>query len=107
MFFLFHFLNDNFATMKLISKILILIFVTFLLTPSIVSVIDKSSDTSFFYNMSEEEHPKKEVKNYIFNSFNYEILILSKLTSKIILSENLSKHETISAKIFIPPPDRA
>lgn len=92
--------------MKLISKILILIFITFLLTPSIVSVINKSKDTSVFYNLTEEELTKKEVKNYIFNSFNHEILILSKLTSKIILSENLSKHETISATIFIPPPDR-
>lgn len=93
--------------MKLISKILILIFITFLLTPAIVSVIDKSKDTSVFYNLSEEEPSKKEVKNYICYSFKHEILILSKLTSKIILSENLSKHENISAKIFIPPPDRA
>jgi Na+-transporting NADH:ubiquinone oxidoreductase subunit NqrB len=93
--------------MKLISKILILIFVTFLLTPSIVSVIDKSNDTSFFYNMSEDELSKKEVKKFIFSTFHQELLISSKMTSKIILSENLSKHETISAKIFITPPDKA
>lgn len=80
---------------------------TFLLTPSIVSVIDKSKDTSIFYNLTEEELTKKQVKNYIFTSFNQEILILSKMTSKIILSENLSKHENISATIFIPPPDSA
>lgn len=92
--------------MKLISKILIIIFITFLLTPSIVSVIDKSKDISVFYNLTKEELTKKEVKNYIFNNFNHEILILSKMTSKIILSENLSKHENISASIFIAPPDR-
>ncbi|TDD97428.1 hypothetical protein [Flavobacterium cellulosilyticum] len=92
--------------MKLISKILIIIFITFILTPSVLTVIDKSKDTSVFYSFSEEDLSKKELKNYIFNSFHHEILILSKMNSKIILSENLSKHENISATIFIPPPDR-
>lgn len=96
-----------FAPMKLISQIVIIVFITFILTPSIVSVINKSDTVSICWDLAEEELIKKEGKNFLFNSFNHEVFISLKMTSKIILSENLSKHEMISASIFIPPPDRA
>lgn len=93
--------------MKIIAKIFMFLFIAFLLTPTIVCAIDDSSDTSVFYNLSEEEHAKKEIKTFLYSDFHPEILILSQLTSSLILSENLSKHDTIHSKIFIPPPEQA
>ncbi len=93
--------------MKIIAKILVFIFITFLLTPTIVCAIDDSSDTSMVYNFSEEELAKKEIKTFLFYNFTPQILFVSKLTSSLIISENLSKHDTIHSAIFIPPPEQA
>lgn len=92
--------------MKVIAPILLFLFITFLITPTIVSVITKSADVSVFYSFSEEEKAHKEIKA-IFNSDEVTALInLSRLDSLIIHSENLSKHDKISSKIFIPPPEQ-
>jgi hypothetical protein len=90
--------------MKIKANVLLFILIAFLTTPTIVSVIKKSSDISVFYSFSEEEKAHKEFKAV----FNTDALIthtnLSLLNSGLIHSENLSKHNKISSKIFIPPP---
>lgn len=91
--------------MKIIAQILLFIFIAFLLTPTIVRVIEKSTDTSITYSFFEEEQSHKQIKAIFHFEIAYEIIHLSELTSKIILSENLSKHDIISSTIFIPPPD--
>jgi hypothetical protein len=92
--------------MKLMAQIALFVFITFLVTPTIVSVIEKSADMSVFYSFSEEEKAHKEIKAV----FNFDAAIvpvyLSQLDSGIIHSENLSKHDKISSKIFIPPPEQ-
>jgi len=92
--------------MKFAVKIVLFLFITFLSTPTIVSVIKKSTDTSIFYSMSEEELTHKEVKaefkfEPLFTAFNFPTK-----TSGIILYENLSKHDNIASSIFIPPPEQ-
>jgi len=82
-------------------------FVFFLATPTIVSLIEKNCDTSIFYSMSEEEHVHhKEIKAELKNDFCYVIPQVQESTSSLIHSENLSKHDNISASIFIPPPEQ-
>lgn len=92
--------------MKITAQILLFVFITFLVTPTIVSVIKKSADMSVFYSFSEEEKAHKEIKAV----FNSDVVIypvnLSRLDSGLIHSENLSKHDKISSKIFIPPPEQ-
>jgi hypothetical protein len=92
--------------MKKIAQILLFVFIAFLVTPTIISVIEKSADISVFYNFSEEEQAHKDIKAV----FNSDLVIapvnLSKLNSGLIQSENLSKHDKISSKIFIPPPEQ-
>jgi hypothetical protein len=92
--------------MKLAAQILLFVFITFLATPTIVSVIKKNADTSMFYSLSEEEKAHKEVKAV----FNFDIvispMIFADLKSDLIQSENLSKHDKISSQIFIPPPEQ-
>jgi hypothetical protein len=106
--FCFHLFNPNFVTMKTIAQLLLFVFITFLVTPTIVSVIEKSADFSTLYDYSEKEQSQKEIKDvkivfdfgiaYIPNKF-------YSLNYNIIHSENLSKHDKISSKIFIPPPE--
>lgn len=92
--------------MKITVQILLLIFITFLITPTIVSVIKKDTDTSLFYSFAEEEHSQKEVKAVFNTNIANTPNDLKQLNSSLIHFENLSKHDKISSKIFIPPPDQ-
>lgn len=92
--------------MKLAVRLLLMLFLTFLATPTIVGLIKHKCDTSFFYSMSEEEIHKelKEIKaEILFTSI--DLFKISKMTSSVIISENLLKHDNISASIFSPPPN--
>ena len=91
--------------MKIAVKIVIFVFFIFLSTPTIVSLIEKNTDISFFYSAAELEEINKDVKSeFKFDTFS--ILFFSQpRMSSLILSENLSKHDNISSAIFIPPPD--
>ena len=71
-----------------------------------MTVIEKSSDISIFFNVSEEENAHKEIKVIFYSESPSEIISVIKLSSIVILSENLSKHDNITASIFIPPPDQ-
>ena len=90
--------------MKMTAQILLFVFITFLVTPTIVSVIEKNADMSIFYSFSEEEKSHKEIKA-VFNFDDVTIPAnLTQLNSGLIHSENLSQHDKIASTIFIPPP---
>ena len=102
------FFKFNFTPMKLIARFFLFLFIAFLSAPTIIKLIEKSSDTSMFYSMSEEELAKKEVKNLVFiDAVTVTFVLERKLVSSLIHSENLSKHDNVSKSIFTPPPDRA
>lgn len=95
--------------MKLISSIVLLFFVLFLVAPTIVLCLQKDKTSSSLSNSnspsSSFEELKHDIKYYTFNSF-LEISFLNiKKDSSLIIFENLSKHDLISASIFIPPPN--
>jgi len=91
--------------MKFTAGIVMLIFVFFLSTPTIVSLIERSTDTSVFFSMTEEEISHKEIKADYVSIDSYSFINLSGLTSGLIHSENLSKHDNVFSSIFIPPPE--
>ncbi len=91
--------------MKFVTRLVLLMFVLFISTPTIVSVIKKNVDTSYFYSMSEEELAHKEIKAD-FTEHTYHFVDLSGQTSGLILFENLSKHDNVASTIFIPPPEQ-
>jgi hypothetical protein len=93
--------------MKIMAQLLLFVFMTFLFTPTIISVIEKSTDTSLFYSFAEEEKSHTEVKAVFNNDFATNPVIFSKINSSLIHSENLSKHDKCASKIFIPPPELA
>lgn len=91
--------------MKHLAQIVLVLFVAFLSTPTIVSLIEKKTDVSIFYSLTEEEIHKelKEVKAEI-KSYDYPITNIVLKKSKIV-SENLSKHDKVASVIFSPPPE--
>ena len=99
--------NKYICTMKLISKIVLFIFVLFLATPTILSAIDKDIDTSYFFNMSEEESHSafNEIKS-IPSIYSIPIVLDYEGVQKVKYSVlNDRKVDSIKPNIFLPPPE--
>lgn len=95
--------------MKVFASIVLLFFVLFLAAPTIVACLENEEDsTSLCGNSSSSsfEEIKHDIKYYTFNSFLEIPFFDLKKTSGIIIFENLSKHDLITASIFIPPPNK-
>jgi hypothetical protein len=91
--------------MKVATKLVLFVFFIFLSTPTIVSLIEKNTDISFFYSSAELEEMHKEIKSeFKFDTFSI-LTFKQPRISSLVLSENLSKHDNIFSSIFIPPPD--
>ncbi|MFC5684552.1 hypothetical protein ACYE2N_06690 [Flavobacterium sp. MAHUQ-51] len=94
--------------MKIIARLFLFLFIAFLLTPLIVSFVEKGASTSIILKMSEEEQVKKEVKDKAFYT-----TIQPLFEQKTIISRTISffkkvlKHNIVSKKIFVPPPNWA
>ncbi|WP_396186287.1 hypothetical protein [Flavobacterium sp.] len=93
--------------MKKIAQLLLFVFTSFLITPTIVSVFEENSDVSEFYNYSDQEKANKEIEAVFSFDIEHVPNDFSFLNSSLIRFENLSKHDKIFSKIFIPPPERA
>lgn len=93
--------------MKSVAPILLFFFIAFLSTPTIVSLIENDTDISMFYSFSEEEVNKnfKEIKAELKQNFDYPIVVAKSSLNSEIISENLSRHDTVLEKIFSPPPE--
>ena len=95
-----------FCEMKIAVRVVIFVFFFFLSTPTIVSLIEKATDTSCFYSMTEEEVSQKEIKSEFIVDYSYpEINFFVQKKSKIHSSNDL-RYESISSKIFITPPEK-
>lgn len=93
--------------MKLAVNIILFVFITFLSVPTIVTMIEKNTDVSAFYNFAEEELQKqiKELKAEVKSNYSNELLSSLNSVKTKIISENRSKHDAISEEIFSPPPE--
>ena len=95
--------------MKFAVKIVLLMFLTFIVTPTVVSLIKEDVDTSMVYSMSEEEqhnHGCKELKAD-FKIADY--IIFSNYTarsSSLIISQHSLKYDNAASTIFSPPPEQ-
>jgi hypothetical protein len=93
--------------MKVLCKIVLAIFILFLATPTIVSVINKDIDTSYFFNMDEEESHNafNEIKT-IPSIYSIPIVIDFEGFQKVKFSIlNDRKVNSIKPTIFIEPPE--
>lgn len=92
--------------MRFAIRLVLFLFVFFLSTPTIVSVIKKSCDTSYFYSMSEEELTHKDVKAELHCQYPCEFAPVAGYTSGPVVSRPAPKHDPVSSRIFIPPPEQ-
>jgi len=94
--------------MKVLVSFLVFLLITFLSTPTIISVLDKDADISYFYTLSEEEENQvsfDEIKSVALSS--QELLSLfynSSVTLNVAMVANLS-FTNLAHQIFSPPPE--
>lgn len=94
--------------MKTTISLLLILFVTSIATPTIISLLEKNIDMSSFYSFSEEEESNKEpkeIKGDVKPLFDYPFFTRKINTCITIISENDSRHDNVSPSIFSPPPE--
>ncbi|GGB73651.1 hypothetical protein GCM10007424_11930 [Flavobacterium suaedae] len=93
--------------MKLLVNILLLIFLSFLATPTIVSLVQDDADVSVAYNLNEEEVHKElqEIKAGL-NEFTFSFMIEKSEKKSQINTEYLLRHKLVFGDIFLPPPEQ-
>ena len=93
--------------MKSVARILMILFITFLSTPTIVTLIEKHTDVSLFYSFAEEEIHKdlNEIEDDSKQHFDYPFVDSKVKNNTRIISENLSRHDNVISIIFSPPPE--
>ncbi|MFT5252469.1 MAG: hypothetical protein ACI87N_001479 [Flavobacteriales bacterium] len=93
--------------MKLIAQTFLLLFIAFLLMPTILTLLEKTTNTCLFLDVSEEEFVKKEVVNYLYTKhFEPMILVQTIIETSVVRFEGFSKYDKILRIIFSPPPNR-
>jgi hypothetical protein len=98
--------------MNIFAKFILFVFIVFLSTPTIVSLIENDKKLSFFYVLSQDDDvdfcSKMKIDSIVDSFFlvGDSFTGATELFSTLIFSENLSKHESVTAIIFITPPDR-
>ncbi|MGQ2984079.1 hypothetical protein [Flavobacterium sp.] len=92
--------------MKVFVNIVLFLFVSFLATPTIVSMVEDDADVSMVYSLTEEEIQKeiKEVKAAPHTEFGVAFIPQIR-TSSLIKSANLERHDNIAGEICSPPPE--
>jgi hypothetical protein len=92
--------------MKILVNIVLIMFLSFLAAPTVVSMLQDDADVSMVYNLTEEEIQKeiKEVKAHHYFEFEYTFYKALKKSAEI-KSENLQRHDNVFEEIFSPPPE--
>ena len=91
--------------MKLAVGFLLVLFVIYLSTPSIVSIIDSTNDLTIDFGEIDEDESdifKITLKSLPFVCFSGETTTYSEK----IYCRNILKHSFLSDSIFIPPPEQ-
>ena len=93
--------------MKLVSYLLLIIFLTFITLPALVSLIDKSSDISANFNTSEEDSSKSytKLKEVIKTSKSSVLFNPNILKTKQIIFEICIVREEVVRELLSPPPE--
>jgi hypothetical protein len=94
--------------MKLLVNVFLFIFITFLSTPTLIGMIDKEADTSYFYNMCEEEEnhaPFNEIKSIPTIHYSYINFSSFEVNELNVLVEHDLSFDNLAHQIFSPPPN--
>ena len=95
--------------MKFVVKVVLVMFMTFLVTPTVVVMIKKDVDTSMIYSMSEEEQHSNSVKELKAELKINDSIVFSNYkasSSSLIISQHTLKYDNAASTIFSPPPEQ-
>ncbi|UMY64792.1 MULTISPECIES: hypothetical protein [unclassified Flavobacterium] len=94
--------------MKTLVSVALFFFVAFLATPTLVSLIERSSDTSAFFTMNEEEQSPSVESTLITDVWTPDelppVVVMPRLKTTIHAELRL-KHDNVTPSIFVPPPN--
>ncbi len=96
--------------MKKTAGILAFLFISFLLCPTIVVIIDKHSDVSYVFSMTEEEQSKegKTLTEFTFHENDSKHLSIYFLSNKKVVAYKVKKDlDLLYPEVISPPPDVA
>ena len=97
--------------MKFLSTVFLFLFIAFLATPTLIGMVDKEADTSYFYTMCEEEENHslfneiKTVQTTNYSVVHFSFGAFAKLN--FIIKHNLIRIENLAHQIFYPYPNLA
>ncbi|QYJ68121.1 hypothetical protein [Flavobacterium litorale] len=91
--------------MKALVGIVIILFLSFLAAPTVISLLDDGNDVSITYSLNEEEvdNELQEIEADL-NTFMFCFLPPIKELDKITINE-LQKHKNVFGAIFYTPPE--
>ena len=95
--------------MKFVVKVVLVMYMTFLVTPTVVGMIKKDVDTSMIYSMSEEEQHTNTAKELQAELKYNDFIIFSNYkasSSSLIISQHTLKYDNAASTIFSPPPEQ-
>ena len=91
-----------------IGIVLIFIFTLFIVSPTIISVVEKNFDVSVLFNMSEEENNQKEISKTFdlkISEPKNNLSFFNSLESTIKFEYYSRKYKSISKENCSPPPE--
>lgn len=93
--------------MKFLVRLTLLVFIFFLSAPTVISLIKENSNITSFYSLDDDELQKdcNEIVADINQNFDLSLRNFKNTFNIKIISENLSRHDNVSEKIFSPPPE--
>lgn len=96
--------------MEKTANILAFLFISFLLCPTILVIIDKHSDVSYVFSMAEEEQSKegKKLTEFTFHENDKNHFNIGFLSNKKVIAYKVkSDFDLLYSEVISPPPDIA
>ena len=94
--------------MKFLSTTFLFLFIAFLATPTLIGIVDDQIDTSYFYNLSEEEESHASFDELNFSpttSYFFINFSSNKLANLNVLIVHDLSFDNLAHQIFSPPPN--
>jgi hypothetical protein len=84
-----------------------ILFLTFIIAPTVISLVDSSVDISFIYSNSEEESSNKQVEKVkiILSPFNINNLVFSSTIKVSALAHTNKNYTKPYLNLVFPPPE--
>jgi len=97
-----------FCDMKFLCITFLFLFTSFLATPTLISMIDKDADTSYFYTVSEDEEEMvsfDEIKSVTITDHQLAYVLSNESSNSCFTLQAILNFTNLAHQIFSPPPE--